>query len=308
MNIDAKRIDPRKIRLLEVNAHFMPHEMFARLTHNIKEDEALTSTPFCAPLGYYSAEDEIQRDEEGEIVYEVLSGNHRVQGAVEAGLGSIIILYTDDPVPVEKRLAIQLSHNAIFGQDDPTILRELYQSIQDLDLKAYSGLDDKSLALLAEVNVSGLSEASLKFQVITFTFLPEEVDEVKRIFDEVKKLAAGDELWVARWGSYDRFLDTLDEVSSAYDIRNAATGLQAILALADKHKDELAEGWYKADTGTAVHSNWVPISTILNTAKLPAKGAAVVRQAVDKLIGKGEIEADQRWKSLVVLAEKYLKE
>jgi hypothetical protein len=308
MNVDAKRIDPRKIRLLEKNAHFMRHEMFARLTHNIKDDGALTSTPFCAPLGYYTAEDELQRDEDGEIIYEVLSGNHRVQGSVEAGLASIIILYTDDPVPLDRRLAIQLSHNAIFGEDDPTILKELYEAIQDLELKAYSGLDDKSLALLAEVNVSGLSEAALKFQVITFTFLPEEVEELKRIFDDVKKLAAGDELWVAQWGAYERFLDTLDEVSSSYDIRNAATSLQAILALADKHKMELADGWYNAETGTAVHSNWVPISTILNTGKLPAKGAAVVRQAVDKLIGKGEIEANQRWKSLVVLAEKYLKE
>lgn len=209
---------------------------------------------------------------------------------------------------LDKRLAIQLSHNAIFGEDDPAILKELYQAINDLDLKAYSGLDDKSLELLAEVNVSGLSEAALKFQIITFTFLPDEVDEVKRVFDEVKALAAGDELWVARWGAYAQFLDTLDEASSAHNIRNAATSLQAILALADRHKTELAEGWYNAETGTAVHNSWVPISTILNTGKLPAKGAAVLRQAVDKLIGKGEIEPDQRWKALVVLAERYLKE
>lgn len=46
----------------------------------------------------------------------------------------------------EHRIAIQLSHNAIVGQDDPDILKKLYDKILDIDLKEYSGLDDKTLA------------------------------------------------------------------------------------------------------------------------------------------------------------------
>lgn len=306
MQVDVKKIDPRKLVRLERNAHFMTHETFARLTGNVKEDQALTSTPFCAPLDYYTAEDTLPRDDEGEIVFEVLSGNHRVMSAIEAGLDWVWILYTEEPLTQDQRLAIQLSHNAIFGQDDPAILRELYDSIQDLDLRAYSGLDDKTLELLEDVQITGLSEASLSFQVITFAFLPEEIAEVKRVFDEVKLLAAGDELWLARWGAYDDFLSTLDDASTAVNVRNVATSLQAILSLADGHKQELADGWFDGDG--VKHNGWVPIATVTNTSKIPAKGAARLMKAIDQMVSAGEVESKERWRALVLLADRYLTE
>ena len=46
--------DPKRIRLLELNARFMRHETFARLVANIKKDGDLTQTPFGAIVGYYS--------------------------------------------------------------------------------------------------------------------------------------------------------------------------------------------------------------------------------------------------------------
>src|SRR3990167_530048 len=71
------RIDPRKLKLLEVNARFMRHEVFMQLTENIKKDRALTSVPFCAIYQYFNAGGVIPTYEDGTLIYEVLSGNHR---------------------------------------------------------------------------------------------------------------------------------------------------------------------------------------------------------------------------------------
>lgn len=41
------RIDPSKLKLLELNARYMRHETFSRLVENIRQDGGLTgNTPF----------------------------------------------------------------------------------------------------------------------------------------------------------------------------------------------------------------------------------------------------------------------
>ena len=65
------KVNPKQIKLLEVNARFMKAEEFRKLIENVKRDGCLTQLPFCC------------KNEKGELV--VLSGNHRVQAAIEAG-------------------------------------------------------------------------------------------------------------------------------------------------------------------------------------------------------------------------------
>jgi hypothetical protein len=64
--------DPKAIKLLNKNARYMSHEMFENLTANIKRDGGLASIPLC------------YREPDGGLL--VLSGNHRVQAAVNAGI------------------------------------------------------------------------------------------------------------------------------------------------------------------------------------------------------------------------------
>lgn len=65
--------DPHKLKLLETNARYMTNDKFARLVENIKRDKALGSVPLV-----YAGEDPKEPT--------VLSGNHRVMGARQAGL------------------------------------------------------------------------------------------------------------------------------------------------------------------------------------------------------------------------------
>lgn len=75
MQTKVIHVDPKTLKLLEMNARFMRHEEFQRLVANVKKDGQLTSAPFAA------------RNADG--TYEVLSGNHRVQAAIAAGVESI---------------------------------------------------------------------------------------------------------------------------------------------------------------------------------------------------------------------------
>ncbi|MFE7277922.1 hypothetical protein [Streptomyces sp. NPDC057623] len=45
-------------------------------------------------------------------------------------------------------IAPQLSRNAIAGQDDPAILKELYDELESVEWRQCTGLDDKALDLL----------------------------------------------------------------------------------------------------------------------------------------------------------------
>ena len=143
---------------------------------NIKRDGQLTSAPFAAL-------------DPADGKYEVLSGNHRVQAAISAGLQTIPCIITDDPLSEEQRIAIQLSHNAIVGQDDPDILKKLYDKILDIDLKEYSGLDDKTLGLLDKAQSQAMSEANLEFQVLSIVYLPDELKAAQTVIDTLAREA-----------------------------------------------------------------------------------------------------------------------
>lgn len=286
------RVDPRKLKLLERNAHFMRHEVFQQLVANVKKDGDLTSVPFAVQV--YTADGKPATHEDGAPVYEVRSGNHRVKAAIAAGLSEIDVKVTEEQLPNDHLVAIQLSHNAIFGEDDPALLKELYQEIQDVDWRIYSGLDDRTLELLSEVDVSSLSEANLQFQTLTFAFLPDEVEVVKAVWEQVKVLATGDEVWLMRWRDYDRFLDTMEEAGASHNVKNAATTLMILLNIVSRHLHEFAEGWY--EDGELLHNGYVPLSSVLGTSKVPAKVAARLKKLVDSMVSRGEVE--QRWQGL----------
>jgi len=209
-------IDPREIRLLDLNARYMRHEEFARLVENVRRDGQLSSTPFLC------------REPDG--VYLCLSGNHRAKASIEAGLPRIICLATDDPLTEDQKIAIQLSHNSIAGQDDPATLKLLYEKILDVDMKKYSGLDDKTLELLDKFSSISMSEANLSYQTLSIVFLPDELRAAKQTVKEALEHAkCTDEIWLARFNEYDAWLDAQEVASSSYNVKNVATAIGLIL-------------------------------------------------------------------------------
>jgi hypothetical protein len=50
----------------------------------------------------------------------------------------------------------------------------------------------------------------------------------------------------------------------------------------------------------------VPVASIFNTHKIPAKDAAKLKRVVDKMLSEKKIDNDDRWQAMVRLAEDYL--
>jgi hypothetical protein len=293
LNVRAERMRLGDLKLLEVNARYMRHETFAALIANIRRDGALTQSPFAV------------KEPDGR--YLVLSGNHRVKAAVEA-LGpdhEDTVLLTDEPLNDQQRLAIQLSHNALVGEDDPATLKRLYDALDTIDWREYSGLDDKSLALLAKVEVPQLSEPNLTFQPITLVFLPDEVPAAEAAWKEARALVSGHPTWLARMAEYDSFLDSLDTAGKAHDVKNIATALGLVLAVFNRHLPELQAG-YLDDDLEPTRKGWAPLSSVVGTVDIPVAAAATIGKAIQQMIDRSEVTERNRWQALEYLAAEYL--
>ncbi|WP_372407460.1 ParB N-terminal domain-containing protein [Streptomyces luteireticuli] len=285
--------DPRDLTLLDVNARFMRHETFQRLVSNIRADGHLTSTP----LVWNDAES-------GRRI--VLSGNHRVKASLEVGLERIHWMEIDDPLPRQRQIALQLSHNAVTGEDDPATLKALYEELEDVSMRLYSGLDDKTLELLEDVSVAGLTEAALDFATVAITFLPDEKKAAEDALESARKAASADARWLARMDQYTGMLDALDTTKSAHNVGNIAAALSIVLHLVERHLGDLTEGWYDPEQEAATRRGNAPIETVLATRTMPADAAAIVQQAIDRMARKNEIPPDQRWRALELWAADYL--
>lgn len=286
------RRNPRTLTPLDMNARFMRKEEWDRLVANIAADGCLTSVPLIYGAGEY---------EEGREL--ILSGNHRTAAAVEVGLDEIDCMLIDDPQQKDELLARQLSHNAINGQDDPATLKALYDQIEDVDWRAYSGLDDDALGLLAEVNPEGLSEANLDFATVSLIFLPNELEAAREAFDQAR--LGQNESWLAARADYDQTLDTLASTHAAHKVGNVATALHAILGIVEAHLTDLQAG-YTSPQGEPLHTGLVGLETVLGARHLPAPAAVTINKAIAAAEGRGEIEQGQGWRLLERLAGEYL--
>ncbi|MFF0395185.1 ParB N-terminal domain-containing protein [Streptomyces sp. NPDC005248] len=286
------RRDPSSLQLLPVNARFMRKEEYDRLVENVRRDGCLTSVPLVYSGGEY---------EEGREL--VLSGNHRTMAAVDAGIDAIDVMLIEEHLDEQQLIAIQLSHNSIAGEDDPATLKQLYEQLDDVDWRAYSGLDDDQLQLLAEVSPEGLSEANLDFATVSLVFLPMELEAAREAFDQAR--LGQNASWLAARADYEQTLDTLASTHAAHKVGNVATALHAILTIVENHLTDLQAG-YQSPDGTPLHSGTVGLETVLGARSLPAPAAVTINKAISAAEGRGEIEQGQGWRLLERLAGEYL--
>ncbi|MBI1207236.1 MAG: hypothetical protein GC191_08100 [Azospirillum sp.] len=216
-----------ELKLLDRNARFMAPAMFQRLVDNLRRDGCLTSLPTVyrqAPDGPLS----------------VLSGNHRVQAGIKAGIEHTDVLEITSPLTEQQLVAIQLSHNAITGKDDPSILKELW-GLLDFDLKEYSGLTD-DLFKVEELDVSVLKVEQPLYHELTISFLPADKAAFDGYLSALTKAAKSKktqpERHVADAANFDAFFDTLIAVKEKYAVHNSAIALKLMAELAT---DKLAD-------------------------------------------------------------------
>lgn len=278
-------LDPRSIKTLDVNARYMRHETFMRLVDNIRRDGGIHGDN---PLAWRLHDDKTRQplDRDGQPVYEVISGNHRVMAAVAAGLSEINLVVCDEYLTPDERKAIQLSRNAITGEDDPVLLKTLYESIGDVSLRLYSGLDDKVLSLLDDVQIASLSEASLKFSTLALVFLPDEIEHLNDLMERATKDAPADHYWLVASRDYDRALDGIEAASRAHNIKNTAAAFSIVMDIFEQHVADLRSGYEHASG-----SRSVPTVAAFGAVALPAVLAQKLQQRLQALDKEDPIKA-----------------
>lgn len=290
MKIHHEVVPLDQMELLQRNARYMVDDMYRRLVLNIKRDGGLTSVPFCVKL------------ESGK--FKVLSGNHRVQAAKDAGLTEILIMYTDEKMTEAEMISRQLSHNAIEGKDDPLLLRELYEEINDVDWKEYTGLSDEQIRELEKLVQMTINPVGMAYSVISLLFVQNEAEHLEEVFQSIQKELTGkdDAVYMNRMEDYTRLLLAMEEVKSAYGIRNNAVALMLVLDVYENHKDEILQVALEERKET----EWINLSLITGTNQVPVESAKVIQRAIETMLSRKEVKVTNKWQALEYMAADYL--
>jgi len=196
----------------EENANCLSGEQFRLLVENLRRDGALTS----APLVHHGV---------------VLSGNHRVRAAIEAGIDEADAIEILGELDEERRLAIQLSHNAIHGADDPNVLAKLYESL-GFEWKVYSGLTD-DVVQFRELDLTGIGIVKPDYEKLLILFLPEDQVKFVAALDSVKRdVRKGASVHLARYEDFDKFYEAMIRVKKVKRVQNSALALRHLAELA----------------------------------------------------------------------------
>jgi hypothetical protein len=225
VNFSTLPIDALYTLSAEENARYMTADQMRRLSGNIKKDGASTSAVLIYP------EIEINK-----LV--VLSGNHRVEAAKLAGQSVVPVMVIQNYLTPERRVSIQLSHNAITGQDDPNILGRLYESLS-LQYKAYSGLTDDSFNVLEKLDIDSLSLGTPKYEEITLLFLPSEKEVFQKAVEIIDKSKATKTIHLAHYEEFGRLFDALVLVKERNNVFNSAVALRDLVDLALERLEQL---------------------------------------------------------------------
>jgi hypothetical protein len=225
VNFSTLSIDALYTLSAEENARYMTADQMRRLSGNIKKDGASTSAVLIYP------DIEINK-----LV--VLSGNHRVEAAKLAGQSVVPVMVIQNYLTPERRVSIQLSHNAITGQDDPNILGRLYESLS-LQYKAYSGLTDDSFNVLEKLDIDSLSLGTPKYEEITLLFLPSEKEVFQKAVEIIDKSKATKTIHLAHYEEFGRLFDALVLVKERNNVFNSAVALRDLVDLALERLEQL---------------------------------------------------------------------
>jgi hypothetical protein len=216
----------------EVNARFMPPQEWAQLVANLKHDGRLTSAPLVALGGKEPL------TAGGADRLEVISGNHRVLAALEAGLEETDVLEIVTPIPRDRKRAIQLAHNRIAGRDDPNTLQKLYEGL-GLDARIYTALSDDDFKL-PEIDLGSLSIGGMKYQEVVLAFLPPEIAAFEQFVDRTRTVASAT-AYLAERADFEAFFTLVTKLKSKRRIVNSAIAVNLLIQLAGERLDQIED-------------------------------------------------------------------
>lgn len=234
-----KLIDPYKLAyvnpvsdcsLLEKNAHFMDKDIFDKLTQNIKNDGFLSQLPFG-----------MKKDDK----FLILSGNHRLRASIKAGLENILILYTEE-LDKNKQLAYQISHNSLVGKDNMQILKELYDEIEGIEEKEFTGVSDLDFKELKVLNNSLIGDVNISLIEMTFQFVDVLADNIEHVLTFLNQQEIDRNSYIVA-GSFDNYIKIVTAIKKKYGIKSVSAAFAKMVDICKKD----IENEYKEERQTS---------------------------------------------------------
>ena len=234
--LEMALVSPQDCLPQRVNARYFTVDKMEQLTANVKATGALESVPLVFQYDKLA--------EQGK--YEIVSGHHRIEAAKAAGLEIILVMVHRD-ITKDQLTSKQLSHNALVGQDDKGILKQLFDSIQDIDQRMATGLQDE----IDKVKYDSLNFKIGTFRTFIIAFAPndiEDYDKAAKEFFDLNVIPGDAEIRIAASETYDKFIEAIMKVKKMENIKSNAVALHRIITIACEvlKKGEEAQEMYKA--------------------------------------------------------------
>ena len=274
--LELWKIPTKDLREQDVNARAMSPEMFVRLTTTIQGDNRLESLPFCALT------------EKGA---EVVSGHHRVRAAIAAGLTELYVLVDSTGLNRDQISSKQLAHNSIQGEDDTSLLHQIYSSIKDAEarLEAFVNLKPDDLPQIKTHDI----DLTLDYKSVLVIFLSDAKDRFDKIAQEVSQKVDG--AYIADLERFDQFKTSMLRIGAEYDIRSIGTILAKMCDIVAEHLGEETLDMEK-----------VSLRDILKTAYVPTDAAKRLEQLVEKVRKQKHISSHNSYEALDIVISEYL--
>lgn len=133
-------------------------------------------------------------------------------------IGAIILLKSDDDF-----IAKQLSHNALSGMDNEEILRTLWQQIESVEAKLYSGLDKAIVEGLEMPSIPPI-DMKLEYEQVTLLFVGSECDQVEKVMQEIRRRGIMSPTnWVECFEHYEEVAKAIKTLATRENVHNTAT-------------------------------------------------------------------------------------
>jgi len=225
----VRNISVNELVYLEKNANVMDDKVLQRLKENIEHDGILTQLPF------------VHRLPSGK--YEIISGNHRIKAAKEAGLSEVLCMVCEVTLPEDEKLRIQISHNTIKGEHNELVLRELLSEIVDVDSLRLSGADfDTSTLDWEKVDFKSIDSNALDIRFVVLYFTNPDRRELDRLISEIDEHLTGTStVYLAQHKAFKGFIEAITGVKREANIINSATALSLVIEYSKEHLSDILD-------------------------------------------------------------------
>lgn len=275
-------VDIDSLREQDINAQILQPRKFDRLTENIRLRGQVESLPY------------VHQSDPGDPM-EIISGHHRARAAKQAGVTKIPVVLDTRKMRKSEVVAKQIAHNELTGTSDEQVLKQMLESIDNVDDLLTTGLPEDFLPTVDPDDSKLLMpHAEFDWRIVTLTFLPadlEKFDEALASIDQHSEIVG-----VARRDQFGPFAKAAHSYGLANNVRSMSTTIALLTDLA--HREIISEEGYDPSP-----LDWSPTTALVGQT-IPSEAAKVVLSAITQMIERGEIT--HPWQFLEAAAAEYL--